>query len=566
MHHMVVNFARRLTVVGVSSILLPIAHAASSASWVSLNQGVAWTSDARVRFYSRDQGSRLIPLRWIAALQQPDGSPFLAGSLSRYGFLPNENSLPAGLPVGFSLANTSSGEILGVTCAACHTRQINVQSKWYRVDGGPAITDFQGFLVDLDAAVGRVLNAPGAFDAFARSVLGPTPAATDSDSLRKQLDTWYEPFHTIVDLGLPAQPWGPGRLDAVSMIFNRLAGLDIGSAPNHIIKSNIYRADAPVRYPFLWNAYRQDRTQWPGFAANGNSVLGLGRNVGEVTGVFALFHPSAAPGRLLGINFVAENSTNFEGLEELEHLIEQIGPPKFPWPVNAALATQGAAVFAKSCAHNCHEVKVGQIRGLRASWKTPIQNVRTDTREWSILDRKVDPGVLAGASIWGVPALQNPDSPLNVLSLAVLGSIVEHSFPPTLPDPTSLADARLLLPQLKSLDGAFHYESGAPVRGSYESRVLRGIWATAPYLHNGSVPNLAELLKPAAQRVAAFQIGPTYDLDNVGLAVTQSMFPQVLKTTDCTQLDSGNSRCGHEFGTSLSEADKKALLEYLKTL
>lgn len=40
----------------------------------------------------------------------------------------------------------------------------------------------------------------------------------------------------------------------------------------------------------------------------------------------------------------------------------------------------------------------------------------------------------------------------------------------------------------------------------YESRVLQGIWAAAPYLHNGSVPTLEELLKPAAERVESFPV------------------------------------------------------------
>jgi hypothetical protein len=95
---------------------------------------------------------------------------------------------------------------------------------------------------------------------------------------------------------------------------------------------------------------------------------------------------------------------------------------------------------------------------------------------------------------------------------------------------------------------------------------MQGIWAAAPYLHNGSVPTLAELLKPAAQRVTSFKIGSAYDTVNVGLAVQQTQFNHTLTTTDCSALNSGNSRCGHEFGTTLSDQEKKALLEYLKTL
>jgi hypothetical protein len=96
--------------------------------------------------------------------------------------------------------------------------------------------------------------------------------------------------------------------------------------------------------------------------------------------------------------------------------------------------------------------------------------------------------------------------------------------------------------------------------------VLEGIWATAPYLHNGSVPTLADLLKPAAERTTKFKIGPAYDMNNVGLASEQTQFNFELETTDCSDRNSGRSRCGHEFGTQLTEAEKRALLEYLKTL
>jgi hypothetical protein len=103
-------------------------------------------------------------------------------------------------------------------------------------------------------------------------------------------------------------------------------------------------------------------------------------------------------------------------------------------------------------------------------------------------------------------------------------------------------------------------------KGAYEARVLEGIWAAAPYLHNGSVPSLDELLKPPALRTTSFSLGPKYDVDKIGLAATQDPSSPTRTVTGCDKLDSGESNCGHDFGTSLSEQDKKALLEYLKTL
>jgi hypothetical protein len=80
------------------------------------------------------------------------------------------------------------------------------------------------------------------------------------------------------------------------------------------------------------------------------------------------------------------------------------------------------------------------------------------------------------------------------------------------------------------------------------------------------VPTLADLLKKPADRPASFKVGPAYDIENVGLAREQGAFNSTYDADDCSKRDSGNSRCGHDFGTSLSDPEKKALLEYLKSL
>src|SRR5580693_8297649 len=66
-----------------------------------VNQGPNWTAATRADFYSRDQGSRMIPLAWLRALKQPNGQPFLSDSLVRYGYLPNPANSDQ-LPVGFT--------------------------------------------------------------------------------------------------------------------------------------------------------------------------------------------------------------------------------------------------------------------------------------------------------------------------------------------------------------------------------------------------------------------------------------------------------------------------------
>ena len=533
---------------------------------IFLDQGPDWTETARSDFYSRDQGSRVMPLRWMQALKQPNGEPFMAESLGRYGYLPNSTN--PGMPIGFTVAGSSGSEAIGLTCSACHTRQIAVADTAYRVDGGPAIVDFQSFLADLDTAVNTILTNEAAFLEFAQTVLGHLPTPEERAGLRQDVNDWFVPYHVLMTRALPENVWGPGRLDAVAMIFNRVTGLDIGPTPTRVTVGNIRRADAPVRYPFLWNSPIQDKTQWPGFADNGNDILGLSRNLGEVYGVFAVYRPRKDRWHLLGVDYLNENSANFRGLNALEGLVKKIGPPKWPFSIDQVLAKQGEVIYGRGtdqggCAE-CHGIRPGATRFFeKRTWATPIQDVGTDTREYDILGWTADSGILNGAEIpLVISRLQPRDKSMKILGISVVGSILQQYVPLTVQQ-VQTRPRSTLTPETTDLKGAFDL---TPVSPAYEARVLAGIWATAPYLHNGSVPTLADLLKPANERPAAFQVGPAYDPVNVGLARDQTIFNHTRRTTDCSDRNSGNSRCGHEFGTQLAPAEKRALLEYLKVL
>ena len=580
-----------------TALLIAILAPQSSSATIPVltDQGGNWTATTQEKFYTQDQGSRIMPLKWISALKQANGLPFLADSLGRYGYLPNPKNTETNLPVGFTVAEENGEKIIGMNCSACHSRQIEVSGVSYRIDGGPAITDMQSFLSDLHKAVNTILNNTAAFTEFSHTVLGTTTSIQDEEKLHTAVATWFEPYNAIIQGSLPTEsPWGPSRLDAVSMIFNRVTGLDIGTAPNHIILENIKRADVPARYPFIWNAPIQDTTQWPGFAPNGNRLFGLSRNLGEVFGVFADFHPKKDASRLLKVNYVDHNSANFHGLNKLESLIKKIGPPKWPWKLDAALVAAGEKVFNKkdpaeeneSCA-DCHGIKEGKTRSLtHKTWATPLIDVGTDSREVNLLGSQIKTGVLEGAVIFPTkPPLKAVDSAFSVLGTVVTGSIFQHYLPVEL-DAKQQKELNKLdqlkakfatevvkledLGDLGSLDDLKEtFEIKKPTATPsfpYESRVLQGIWATAPYLHNGSVSSLTELLTPSAKRASAFKVGPAYDIETVGLATEQTKFNFTLKTTDCSDRNSGNSHCGHDYGTSFTPQEKKALLEYLKQL
>src|SRR5579863_735189 len=408
-----------LAIAGFSGAVNP---QAAAPNLIYADQGPNWTPTTRAQFYRQQQGSQLIKLEWLQGLLRADGQPFLQDRLARYGYLIDD---PADtLPVGFTIAGTGADAVVGMTCAACHTREISVGPQRYRIDGGPALVDFQALLADLDRAVGEALASDGAFDGFAQRVLGPGATVTSKALLRQDVTYWYSRQHALFSRALPANPWGVGRLDAVSMIFDRVSGLDIGTAPDGVIAPNIYVADAPVRYPFVWDAPKQDHTQWPGFASNGDALLGLARNLGEVYGVFADFHPHKS---LIGWDFHSVNSADFHGLAHAETLVAKIGAPKWPWAVDAVRRDRGATLFQANCAA-CHGVTTGSVRlvPLSATWKTPIVDVGTDQRQYDILAREADTGVLNGALYQIGKPLQPRDKQFNILAASVIGSVLDN--------------------------------------------------------------------------------------------------------------------------------------------
>lgn len=547
------------------------------------DQGIPWTGPKRTSFYSGDQGSAMIPLAWLKALKTADGQPFLADKFARYGYLPNPDS---DLPVGFTTTGPAGQEQAGMTCAACHTRQLSAGGQQYRVDGGPAIVDFYGLLTDMVAAVQHLRSDPIAFARFSIDVLGPKPSLKQVAELRIAVDIWYAREGALKTGAYPTDYWGVGRLDAVSMIFDRLTGLDIGWPPTYVIKENIQPADAPVRYPFLWDAPKQNKTQWPGFAPNGSDIFGLTRNTGEVIGVFGTFHPKLSLKHLFFRDFLKGSSLNFDGLLKLEDLVKQIGPPKWPaaWPLDRTLAAQGRQVYEMHTAEggciDCHNENPGpRAFPDQPTWNTPIQDVGTDSREHDILNRTSKSGVLTGA--W-IPFLTKPlkgtERSFTLLSTSVGGAILQSGawkqaiFGSGTPVAANLAPNPKVSPSdgvKKALDDSFPDRPEEKVQTdppAYESRMIHGIWAAAPYLHNGSVASLAQLLTPDSQRLTTFDVGPAYDTVNLGLATSQPGWHGTRTTTGCDQRNSGNSHCGHNFGTTLSPQQKLALLEYLKAL
>lgn len=189
------------------------------------------------------------------------------------------------------------------------------------------------------------------------------------------------------------------------------------------------------------------------------------------------------------------------------------------------------------------------------NFATPLSELQTDpTAALAFAKRRAQPGPLA-AKLAALGVTVGPDGKVPVAALLnlVTSGIIQKDFTVNAFTPA------------KQLQYVGYRESLSPTVAqltTYKARPLNGIAFTAPYLHNGAVPSIYQLLLPAAKRVKMFDVGSKrYDTKVLGYATTRVAGSRTFDTTAV-----GNSNAGHEYGTSLPDPDRMALIEYLKTL
>jgi len=501
-----------------------------------------WTEADRHWAYNASQGSRMIPWPWFMALEQPSGGGLFRDLdyLCSFGYARPQTLAEnvAGLPIGFVRNLGADGrEHFGFTCFACHTTEVTSGGRRLRVDGGPTSASFFDFASALRQALERTLEDPARFERFAQRVLGAAPPPEQLNSLRTELSEFTARFSQLLERSRSPHHYGFGRLDALGILVNEIIGTGINQPQN-------YRApDAPVSYPHLWGAPDLDWVQW-----NAASDDPLARNIGEVLGVF---------GDLKITPTETQTSARLENLHLLEEKIKLLRAP--PWPaawraIDPQVAARGKVLYEQDCA-SCHAVPPAPKlpanqygRQLVAVKIDPVVAVGTsDLAAKRFLERTADTGPLA-KDLGG-----QPQAPGAAVLAAAVRRVAAAEF------------KRLGLTPAQILAYRDHREFGAGPPAHlqaphYKARSLEGIWATGPFLHNGSVPTLYDLLLPAAERPQLFKVGSKeLDLERVGLRSDVG-----LETFD-TRLP-GNSNQGHEYGVGFNRQQRLELLEYLKSL
>ncbi|MBI1356768.1 MAG: hypothetical protein GC160_20705 [Acidobacteria bacterium] len=503
----------------------------------TLEQG--WDEAAMHGFWFTPQGSRLVPYDWFLGLEQKGSDELFRSNenLDRLRFIPAAAGPynPDGLPIGFTKepAEGDGPAYLGMTCAACHTGRIDYDDVHLVIDGGPALHDFNTFLDELLAAMQATLADEGKLDRLAKRLGASDPAA-----LRESLGEATDALADRLTLNKPDHPAGFARVDAFGNIFNEVSTAFLG------VPENGMPPNAPVSYPPLWDTPQHDRVQWNGSAINAGAGP-LVRNAGEVMGVFGSLDFAPLPD-----NGGYSSTIRTANLAQLEDWITTLESPQWPAAlpaIDAAKAEAGAAIYERTCV-NCHPKieRADPARTVKATM-VPLATVGTDPEMARQFGRISKTGSLEGrpaAFVAGAPLPAQAPTGFLVVN-GVIGSLVGRPVE-GLPD------------LLKAYFGA-RAQQPANEPPSYKARPLNGVWATAPYLHNGSAPTLRAMLTPPAERPKTFRLGSReYDPAAVGYKDGGSFVYD-------TALP-GNSNLGHPFGTDLDEDSKGQLIEYLKSL
>jgi mono/diheme cytochrome c family protein len=190
-------------------------------------------------------------------------------------------------------------------------------------------------------------------------------------------------------------------------------------------------------------------------------------------------------------------------IERQTAITEMILPPKYPYAVDTVAAARGKLAFEANCI-TCHTGGYGDDRLYS------LEEIKTDPTRAKLFTQTQADGF--------------------------------NKFFRELNSPGFTAPAE-----------------GLRSTGRYYAPSLAGVWARSPYLHNGSVRTITDLLTPPENRPAAFHRGSTtYDTANLGF-IDEGNY--ILDTQS-----PGNSSSGHDYGTRLAPAQKRDLIEYLKSL
>ena len=541
------------------------------------------STNERLAYYYTDEGIQYLPLDVLLSLRRPiDGKLGLYDELllerpERFGLYPNPmKNWP---PIGITMSRDKNYvPMAGINCATCHTSLITYNGRSFLVDGASSLFAVDRFIKEMVLSIANTMANPREFSEFyqryqarvkapqgddeldqflqsdeytiltgaindhldgknpnvdnsVKDFLNTTTLTSGAYPIANQLNSGFKMFvymtkrfifffeqtkfaanpdgSTVGDSGL-------GRANPWSVTKNMLA-----SKMKHKIQSLWpQEVGGPVNTPNIWEFDKSKRIFWTGVT---NSMLE--RNLAQGVALVTDFNWETN-----------ETTVSIKGLKTVSDFTKKVEPPVWPellfGNINIDSAEKGKILFKENCL-GCH-----------AASKTE----EVASRSYNYIDVGTDPEYYKGqaALFYGQDLFKDVLAPW-------LSQIKDKDY------------------QREGIFNRELYESGrmnaewnAPNGNKMAARPLYGIWATPPYLHNGSVPSIRELLKKPGDRVMEFFVGSTeYDPINLGFKNQPLYFSFHFKVMcdNCT----GNSNLGHDYGTNFSEEEKYQLIEFLKS-
>ena len=364
---------------------IPAPEPLAETRYLDQGWGAARDSPQRETYYYTPQGTSVKNLRysWFVNLERPWGTHRFADPeyLRGLGFIVDPaptRANPDQLPVGFTrhYDERLGEDVLDITCAACHTGQINItrggRTIGIRIDGGAAMHAFTAVRIGHFAPVllGSMASTyvnPFKFERFGRRVLGDEAYERSSGRLRSEFRLVLQDLlgHAKNERMRKLYPTeeGFGRTDALARIANTVFADQIDPANYRI-------GNAPVSYPYLWNIWKFD---WVQYTASVSQPMA--RNVGEALGVGAAVHFIDHYGRPIGASEQYRTSVRLDDVQRIESTLQELRPPRWPEDLLGAIdrekAARGKPLFQQHC-QGCHgpHIAVDAIKKRDAPLKT----------------------------------------------------------------------------------------------------------------------------------------------------------------------------------------------------
>jgi cytochrome c5 len=486
-------------------------------------------------FLHGSMSTEVVPETVLRAFIKTYPDLFPKDDLSNLGLIPDPKF---GWPVGLSRRKVSylgGLSAVGVNCASCHVGEITPAAGGanLRILGMTSQFDVEGFFGTVIISTFRTMDPPNLKKFLAAWLAGNDPQSGDAGQ-KLFASEWRRQEQKII-AAIAADPTGAKDLPP-GALFNPIKGdelrlnqkllarkMDLPALAYstlklfHNLRAALHVPDAPPPVsppngPGRNDPWRILSLSLLGVVTEPAPVkFGIVWNEDQRTWVHddgntrspIIRNLAASLG--LGAPLIGHRGElDFALLQRHTAFAEVIRPPRYPWKIDRTAAESGAKIYSAACA-SCHD---GPMTDERLH---SIAEIQTDPNRATIFTPRVADGFNEFFAELKIKGYQPPQ-----------------------------------LPPLRSTR-------------KYWSPGLAGVWARSPYLHNGSVRTMQELLTPPAARAKTFHRGSrVYDAAQMGYTDEGAY---VLDTAGA-----GNSNSGHDYGTHLSAEQKQELIEFLKTL